>query len=235
MEQWKWLFWQHDFEQRGVCLLNPIPTTTDGWNTAPYEVQYLKLYDVSAPNTASPSPQITNTYSYALGNNVTFTWSADPNVNPTYMVTLTVNGVAQAPFSVTGTSYTYTGNFGDQVSIVVTATNPDFPVSSSGAGPVVTLLDPNGDADGDWNDKFPGGCRRHEPVECKLGLPDHCGRVHLGDLELRSRETIPGGSCLFPGGSYSAVGPVVTATASSTSETIALGAGSFYHVKLVLQ
>ena len=105
--------------QNGVFVsLNPLPPNDQAWNTAPYETQYLKLYDISAPNTPAPSPQVINVYSYALGTSVTFNWSADPNTFPSYTVTVTVNA---ATFTVvtSATSYTYTGSFGDVVSITV--------------------------------------------------------------------------------------------------------------------
>src|SRR5262249_15906992 len=104
---WLWN-WNNGFSgstvlSGGVFLsLNPVPATTGGWATAPFETQYLKLYDISAPNTPAPSPQVTNVYSYTLGNSITFSWSADPNVNPSYMVTVTVNG--GTPFTVNTTA-----------------------------------------------------------------------------------------------------------------------------------
>ena len=52
-------------------LLNPVPATPAGWTNAPYEAQYLKLYDVTPPATlAAP----TTTGAYVLGSSVTFNW-----------------------------------------------------------------------------------------------------------------------------------------------------------------
>ena len=51
--------------------LNPVPTTASGWTNAPYEAQYLKLYDVTPPP-ALAAPRTTN--SYVIGNSVTFNW-----------------------------------------------------------------------------------------------------------------------------------------------------------------
>ena len=41
----------------GVSVsLNPVPTNSVGWSNAPYEAQYLKLYDVTPPTTlAAPT------------------------------------------------------------------------------------------------------------------------------------------------------------------------------------
>ena len=56
----------------GVSVsLNPVPTTAAGWTNAPYEAQYLKLYDVTPPaSLAAP----TTTGAYVIGNTVTFNW-----------------------------------------------------------------------------------------------------------------------------------------------------------------
>src|SRR5208282_1231978 len=51
--------------------LNPVPTTAAGWTNAPFEAQYLKLYDVTPP-TSLAAPTTTNTY--VIGNSVTFSW-----------------------------------------------------------------------------------------------------------------------------------------------------------------
>ena len=58
--------------------LNPVPTTNAGWTNAPFEGQYLKLYNVTPPATlAAPATG----KSYVLTNSVTFTWPAlnDPD------------------------------------------------------------------------------------------------------------------------------------------------------------
>jgi len=53
--------------------LNPLPTSSAGWTNAPFEAQYLKLYDVTPP-AALAAP--TTTGPYVIGNSVTFNWSA---------------------------------------------------------------------------------------------------------------------------------------------------------------
>ena len=56
----------------GVSVsLNPVPTSSVGWTNAPFEAQYLKLYDVTPPATlAAP----TTAGAYVIGNSVTFSW-----------------------------------------------------------------------------------------------------------------------------------------------------------------
>ena len=52
--------------------LNPVPSSDSAWTNAPFEAQYLKLYDVTPPPTpgapSTPKP-------YAIGTSATFTWS----------------------------------------------------------------------------------------------------------------------------------------------------------------
>ncbi|MDQ6623954.1 MAG: alpha-amylase family glycosyl hydrolase, partial [Verrucomicrobiota bacterium] len=47
--------------------LNKVPTGDSDWSTAPYEAQYLKLYDVTAPSTSPGAPATANGFNYSLG------------------------------------------------------------------------------------------------------------------------------------------------------------------------
>ena len=214
--------------------LNPVPATTAAWSTAPFETQYLKLYDISAPNTPAAAPQITNIYSYALGNSVTFNWSADPNVNPSYTVTVTINGVTQPPFNTTATSYTYTGNFGDVVTITVQATNQDSSAQSgTSGGSTVTLLDPNADSDGDGMKNSAEDLAGTNPLS-----PTSIFRitsVTTTSVTWSSviNKTYQLKSSTSPGGTYATVGSPITATGVSTTQSISPAPGTFYHVEIV--
>ena len=55
--------------------LNAVPSTDSGWTNAPFEAQYLKIYDVTPPPSAGV-PGIGSTNNYILGTNVTFSWPA---------------------------------------------------------------------------------------------------------------------------------------------------------------
>jgi len=58
----------------GVSVtLNPVPASPAGWANAPFEAQYLKLYDVTPPPTP-PAP--TTAGYYVLTNTVTVNWFA---------------------------------------------------------------------------------------------------------------------------------------------------------------
>ncbi len=128
--------------------LNPVPTSNAGWANAPFEAQYLKLYDVTPPPTPS-GPGIGTTNNYVFTNVVTFTWSAvsDPQggVSGYYVIVGTAPGGSDV-FSgiVTGTSLTVTNNFGAHLYAEVSAINNagiQGAASSSSAG--VALVNPN--------------------------------------------------------------------------------------------
>jgi hypothetical protein len=126
--------------------LNPVPTTAAGWTNAPFEAQYLKLYDVTPP-TALAAPTTTNTY--VIGNTVTFSWLPlnDPDGGVAgYQVIVGTSPGASNIFDgvVQGTTLTVTNAYGvtlyAEVSAISNAEIPG-PFSASSAG--VFLLDPD--------------------------------------------------------------------------------------------
>lgn len=87
--------------------LNRVPTTNGAWATAPFEGQYLKLYDVTPPPSSAPQ-----TNYYAIGSNIVFTWApvSGPDDNVTrYLVEILSGNSVVASATVTGTSHTFTG------------------------------------------------------------------------------------------------------------------------------
>ncbi|NBB80135.1 MAG: hypothetical protein GVY36_11935 [Verrucomicrobia bacterium] len=146
-----------DLRDSGIFVaLNPVPADEATWETAPFEAQYLKLYDITAPATTPAQPNQPKPFAYAIGDTVTFDWDdVAPDaagVIPHYEVSVTVNGGPAGTFITTNSQYVVNAAEGDQVSIEVRAVNPN---DASQAGPVgtssetVTLLAPDGDADGD--------------------------------------------------------------------------------------
>jgi hypothetical protein len=131
----------------GVSVsLNSVPTTSVGWTNAPYEAQYLKLYDVTQPATlAAP----TTTASYVIGNSVTFTWLPlnDPDGGVSgYQVIVGTSPGASNVFSgiVQGTTLTVTNDYGVTLYAEVSAINNagiQGLASASRAG--VILVNPN--------------------------------------------------------------------------------------------
>ncbi len=134
--------------------LNPVPNTVGAWTSNPYEAQFLKLYDVTAPPAPTSTPAHILGTPFVLGTNATFTWAAvvDPEgLIPVYRVIIDNNGVVTTS-TTTQTSFTYAGAYGDAVSIRIVAENPDAAWSFSAAGPtstVVQLLNPLDDEDSD--------------------------------------------------------------------------------------
>lgn len=126
--------------------LNKVPGDAEGWSSAPYEAQFLKLLDTTAPALAPGQPAGPNVYAYALGSSVTFTWSAvapdAEGVAPRYRVVVTINGAPQPAVVVTGTSLNVTGLApGDTVSATVTAVNPSDPARAGPASPASATLE----------------------------------------------------------------------------------------------
>jgi hypothetical protein len=148
--------------------LNKVPTTADdpgtpdvneaaqAWANAPFEAQYLKVYDITAPVATPEQPEMPNVYAYAIGNAVTFNWASLPSdsggVIPSYEVSVFVNGAPAGSFVTEQSHYTVNAAEGDTVSVEVQAVNPYFTVNSGPASPAshtVTLLDGTADDDGD--------------------------------------------------------------------------------------
>jgi hypothetical protein len=126
--------------------LNAVPANSAGWTNAPFEAQYLKLYDVTPP-AALAAP--TTAGFYVIGNIVTFNWLPlnDPVGGVSgYQVTVgTVPGASDV-FNgiVRGTSLTVTNIYGATLYAEVSAlNNADIqgPASASSVG--VVLVDPN--------------------------------------------------------------------------------------------
>jgi glycosidase len=148
-----------DVLSNGVfVLLNRVPTDVGSWTTAPFEAQYLKLFDVTppplpgAPGGGTPAgPNF-----YVVTNAVTFSWvpANDPEGNVAgyrVMVGTSCNDSSVTNVTVGNiTSFTVTGSFGQTLFARVAAIN-----TAGIAGPTnctttgVELLDPVADRDGD--------------------------------------------------------------------------------------
>lgn len=159
-QQWLWGsgFTRSQMLADGIFVsLNPVPTSSETWSQAPYEAQFLKVYDVTAPTAVAASAQGPNTAAFAVGNSVKFTWSEVPadaaGVVPSYEVVATVNGVPRASVVVSSADHTVTGvNPGYQVSIEIRAVNPHDntrKAASAATTQSIRVLSTDGDEDGD--------------------------------------------------------------------------------------
>jgi hypothetical protein len=224
-----------DIMSNGIgVLMNGVPGTDSGWDSVPYEAQYLKVYDVAAPN--PPLPQTPHIYAYTIGTSVTFTWNADPNVNAIYAVTVTVNGSNPFSFSTTATSYTYNGTIGDQVSITVRATNPDNNVAQSTTNGTtsVKLLATGSDEDGDGMNNGAEDAAGTNPFDAKsIFKVMTITRPDSNNVSV-TWNTVPGKtyrlqSAPTANSNYSTIGDFV-ATGSTLTEVVTAPTPAFYRV-----
>ena len=132
--------------------LNGVPATNAGWLTAPFEAQYLKLYDVTPP----PTPGTPATMkAYAIGTQATFSWSgvSDPDGGISgyrLIVGTTPSGSDVFNSSVTTTTVNLSGSLGQTLyARVVSINSAGIESTASSTSTGVLLLDPNGDNDGD--------------------------------------------------------------------------------------
>lgn len=136
--------------------LNRVPQANSEWASAPYEAQFLKLLDTTAPVAAPAQPAGPNVFPYALGNSVTFTWPVvapdSEGIAPVYRVNVSINGGPASAFTTSAASYTASAADGQTVSISVQAVNPNDPARVGPAGSAsvgIKLLAAGADEDGD--------------------------------------------------------------------------------------
>jgi glycosidase len=126
--------------------LNPVPANSGGWTNAPFEAQYLKLFDVTPPATLA-APVATG--SYVIGNSVTFSWL--PLIDPVggvsgYQVMVGTSPGATDVFNgiVQGTTLTVTNVYGATLYAEVSAiNNAGIQGSASASSAGVILVNPD--------------------------------------------------------------------------------------------
>tara|TARA_B110000285_G_scaffold148512_2_gene165739 strand:- start:1212 stop:5102 length:3891 start_codon:yes stop_codon:yes gene_type:complete len=156
-----------DLKSGGFLVsLNKIPTQNTGtdpenpnepaWDEKPYEGQYLKVYDVTAPASTPAKPVMPNNHDYEIGTQANFDWAdvtADSEgIVPHYEVTVIINSGNPTTYITTQSEYTVSASEGNQVSVSVRAVNPN---DNSSKGPTssqsqsIKLLSSDGDEDSD--------------------------------------------------------------------------------------
>ena len=127
--------------------LNPVPASNAGWTNAPFEAQYLKLYDVTPPPAPS-APGIGSTNNYVLTNVVTFAWSSLTDLvggvsGYHIMIGTTPGGADVFNGIIGGTSLTVTNSFGAHLYATVTAVNnASIESAPSTSGTSIALVNP---------------------------------------------------------------------------------------------
>ncbi|MEQ1748788.1 MAG: alpha-amylase family glycosyl hydrolase [Prosthecobacter sp.] len=133
--------------------LNGVPEANAAWITNPFEPQYLKIYDVTAPPSAGqPSAPML----YAIGNSTTFTWTSasdpDGGISGYRLIAGTTPGGSDVFNGAVGNvnSHTVTGVTGQTLYVrVVSINNAGIESSASAESVPVKLLSPTGDEDAD--------------------------------------------------------------------------------------
>ena len=237
-----------DVLANGVYIaLNQVPSNTSGWQSNPYEAQYLKLYDVTQP----PAPGSPSTpKAYTIGASATFTWN--PAIDAEggiagYQVTVSTAPNGGGAIIFTGTtatnSITVTGTYGQTLYATVTTINNAGIQSStsttSGTGTI--LLDPNGDQNG-------AGITNSQQDAAGFNPLDHTNYFHitsivpsLSGIQLNwvsisgSNYQVEASPNLVSG--YAAVSGTITATGTSSSFTDTAGGYKtrFYRVSAPTQ
>jgi hypothetical protein len=140
--------------------MNKVPASAGSWSTAPFEGQYLKLYDVTPP----PSPAPMANY-YELGSSGTFTWvsngGSDDNITSWLVEVFDGDGDPVSSATVTTTQYSFNGTPGEIYRARITAISAagissTAPGQSDAGAPnlgstttALQLLSAAGDQDGD--------------------------------------------------------------------------------------
>jgi hypothetical protein len=132
--------------------LNPVPASDSAWTNAPFEAQYLKLYDVTPP--AAPAAPSTPK-PYVIGTNATFSWPTlvdpDGGISAYHIQVGTSPGGSDVlNANIAGTTVAATNTYGQTLYARVSAINNagiEGPFSPNSVGTI--LLDPNGDYDHD--------------------------------------------------------------------------------------
>ncbi len=144
--------WGSNVLANGIFVgANRVPATDAGWTNAPFEAQYLKLYDVTPP----PTPATPVAAAYVVGTNVTFSWNSvtdsEGGISGYHVISGTTPGGSNV-FNgmVTTTNQISSGGFGQTLYARVAAINNAGIAGSFSAVTAGTiLLDPDADADSD--------------------------------------------------------------------------------------
>lgn len=237
-----------DILANGVYVaMNKVPTTDGDWSPAPYEAQYLKLYDVTpppAPNAPAPDLAL---FGAVVGNQVTFSWSAasdpDGGVSGFYLqIGTTAGGFDVFNGQTTATSQSVTVPYGTTLYARVQQINAAGiygPYSSASAS--VQTLDPAADNDGDGQSNAAEQTAGTNPLSGNSVLKATATAIVGNDVNIIVA-TVSGKSYQLETSttlaalSWTSLGTPVTATGPSTTFTHTNGAGDgkrFYRARVV--
>ena len=228
--------------------MNKVPATDAAWATAPYEAQYLKLYDVTPPPAAGApgTPK-----SYAIGTQVAFSWTAasDPEggISGYHVIISTQpNGAGTVLFdgNVTTASKAVTAVFGQTLyATVKTVNNAGIESATASASSGGTIaLDPAGDQDGDGQRNDSEDLAGTSPLDsASLFKIVQTTRLSASSVQLtwssvpgKQYEVLAATNLAQTFVNISGATPIPAAGATTTyTDTGATGAAKFYKVRIV--
>jgi hypothetical protein len=236
----------NDVLNNGVFVsLNKVPTANASWSSAPYEAQYLKLYDVTQPTTTPGAATVPDAYSYALDNNASISWTAasadTEGVVPCYRIDYTINNVPQSSIYTCSTSAQISGLApGEAVVFTIVAVNPnDNSVAGPSSSPTtIHVIASTGDEDGDGMTNAQEDVAGTNPFDpTSVFRVTNITRPSLSTVTLTwssvSGKKYQVEMASAPNGTYNPVGSQIVASGPSTSETVNGSGSGFYHAKIV--
>jgi glycosidase len=237
-----------DLLSQGLFVsLKRVPATDGGWATAPYEAQYLKLYDVTPPPTpAAPVPALA-LFGTVIGTQVTFGWTpaSDPEGGVSgyrLQIGTTPGGNDLINSQTANTNQAVTVSYGTTVYAQVRQINNagiEGPYSS--ASVAVLTLNPLADNDGDGQSNGAEHTAGTDPRSSQSALRATATSISGNDIlitvaTVSSRRYQLETSILLTAQSWSDIGSPVSATGSSTIFAAPYGTGQpgrFYRVRIV--
>jgi glycosidase len=226
-----------------------VPTSNETWATVPYEAQYLKVYDITPPP-APTQPANQTLKGYAIGNQVTFTWSASPSNTvddavTSYKLVIKTAGDDLTVFDQNVgnvTSHTYTGTLGQSLyAFLIPISAAEIEGTPSAASGVIPLLSASADTDGDGQSNGAEDTAGTNPLSGASVLKVMSSSVAGSDVVMTvatvigKKYQLETSTTLAPL-SWTNVGGVITATTTATVFTHINGAGDgkrFYQVRVV--
>jgi len=232
--------------------MNRVPTDNAAWSTAPYEAQYLKIYDVTAPTSAPGAPMLAhpNVYGYAINDGgVTYSWAAvgpdSEGIQPVYKVTYQVDNQQPGFFFTTSTSNTFQVPPGNALTVFVQAVNPNdaqnsgTPTGPSSGSVVFKVISPDADDDGDGQTNAQEDAAGTNPFDAgsalqmmDLSRPDPntliltWGTVPGRKYQVQSAQTLANPS-------WTAASSVMTANGTMLSQSVPAIQNVYYRVVIV--